>query len=148
MVAPKVLHVALSTELIANHLYATSYVSIQTALHDYDLIPEAVYPTQIYSEVIVQYCLHLLFIICQYFCKLTKYRYACIDMIKVEQYIIEFAEDHPISSPADLYNSSKEIRGQYMQWSLVQLVSKETVVRVRRGLCKLPQKHPANRYFF
>ena len=46
MVAPNVSRVALSTELIANHLYAPSYVSMQTALRYYGLIPEAVYTTQ------------------------------------------------------------------------------------------------------
>ena len=43
---PKVSHVALSTELIANQLYTPSYVSMQTALRYYGLIPEAVYTTQ------------------------------------------------------------------------------------------------------
>ena len=46
VVAPNVSHVVLSTELIANHLYAPSYVSMQTALRYYGLIPEAVYTTQ------------------------------------------------------------------------------------------------------
>lgn len=46
VVAPEVSRVALSTELIANHLYAPSYVSMQTALRYYGLIPEAVYTTQ------------------------------------------------------------------------------------------------------
>lgn len=46
VVAPKVSRVALSTELIANHLYTPSYVSMQTALRYYGLIPEAVYTTQ------------------------------------------------------------------------------------------------------
>ena len=46
LVAPNVSRVALSTELIANHLYAPSYVSMQTALRYYGLIPEAVYTTQ------------------------------------------------------------------------------------------------------
>lgn len=46
VVNPKVSRVALSTELIANHLYAPSYVSMQTALRYYGLIPEAVYTTQ------------------------------------------------------------------------------------------------------
>ena len=46
VVSPKVSRVALSTELIANHLYAPSYVSKQTALRYYGLIPEAVYTTQ------------------------------------------------------------------------------------------------------
>ena len=45
VVAPNVSRVALSTELIANHLYAPSYVSMQTALRYYGLIPEAVYTT-------------------------------------------------------------------------------------------------------
>ena len=36
----------LSSEVIANHLYAPSYVSMQTALRYYGLIPEAVYTTQ------------------------------------------------------------------------------------------------------
>lgn len=44
--SPKVSHTSLSTELIANHLYAPSYVSMQTALRYYGLIPEAVYVTQ------------------------------------------------------------------------------------------------------
>ena len=43
VVAPNVSRVALSTELIANHLYAPSYVSMQTALRYYGLIPEAVH---------------------------------------------------------------------------------------------------------
>ena len=36
----------LSNELIANHLYAPSYVSMSTALRYYGLIPEAVYANQ------------------------------------------------------------------------------------------------------
>ena len=36
----------LSTELIANHLYAPSYISMSTALRYYGLIPEAVYVHQ------------------------------------------------------------------------------------------------------
>lgn len=46
VVNPDVSHVPLSTELIANHLYAPSYVSMSTALRYYGLIPEAVYCTQ------------------------------------------------------------------------------------------------------
>ena len=46
VVSPNVSRVALSTELVANHLYAPSYVSMQTALRYYGLIPEAVYTTQ------------------------------------------------------------------------------------------------------
>lgn len=46
VVDPKVSRVALSTELIANHLYAPSYVSMQTALRYYGLIPEAIYTMQ------------------------------------------------------------------------------------------------------
>ncbi len=44
--SPEVTGVALSTELIANHLYAPSYVSMSSALRYYGLIPEAVYVTQ------------------------------------------------------------------------------------------------------
>lgn len=36
----------LSTELIANHLYSPSYISMSSALHYYGLIPEAVYTIQ------------------------------------------------------------------------------------------------------
>ena len=36
----------LSSELIANHLYAPSYISMSTALRYYGLIPEAVYVHQ------------------------------------------------------------------------------------------------------
>ena len=46
VVSPKISRVSLSTELIANHLYAPSYVSIHTALRYYGMIPEAVYVTQ------------------------------------------------------------------------------------------------------
>ena len=46
VVNPKVSRVALSTELIANHLYFPSYISMQTALRYYGLIPEAVYTIQ------------------------------------------------------------------------------------------------------
>lgn len=46
VVDPKISRVALSTEMIANHLYTPSYVSMQTALRYYGLIPEAVYTTQ------------------------------------------------------------------------------------------------------
>lgn len=44
--SPEVAGVALSTELIANHLYAPSYVSMSSALRYYGLIPEAVYVSQ------------------------------------------------------------------------------------------------------
>ena len=43
IVAPNVSRVALSTEQIASHLYAPSYVSMQTALRYYGLIPKVVY---------------------------------------------------------------------------------------------------------
>ena len=46
VVNPKLSKTALSTELIANHLYAPSYVSMSSALRYYGLIPEAVYSTQ------------------------------------------------------------------------------------------------------
>ena len=46
VVDPKISRIPLSTELVANHLYAPSYVSMQTALRYYGLIPEAVYTTQ------------------------------------------------------------------------------------------------------
>lgn len=46
VVNPKISRVSLSTELIANHLYAPSYVSMHTALRYYGMIPEAVYVTQ------------------------------------------------------------------------------------------------------
>ena len=44
--SPEVTGVTLSTELIANHLYAPSYVSMSSALRYYGLIPEAVYTIQ------------------------------------------------------------------------------------------------------
>ncbi len=43
---PEITGVALSTELIANHLYTPSYISMSTALRYYGLIPESVYITQ------------------------------------------------------------------------------------------------------
>lgn len=43
VVAPEVSHQALSLELIANHLYGPSYVSLQSALSYFGLIPERVY---------------------------------------------------------------------------------------------------------
>ncbi len=43
---PAVSGVPLCTELIANHLYAPSYVSMSTALRYYGLIPEAVFTIQ------------------------------------------------------------------------------------------------------
>ncbi len=39
-------HKPLSTELIANHIYAPSYVSMMSALRYYGLIPEMVFTTQ------------------------------------------------------------------------------------------------------
>lgn len=44
--SPEVTGKALSTELIANHLYAPSYVSMSSALRYYSLIPETVYTNQ------------------------------------------------------------------------------------------------------
>lgn len=44
--SPDVTGKTLSTELIANHLYAPSYVSMSSALSYYGLIPEAVYIMQ------------------------------------------------------------------------------------------------------
>jgi len=61
-------------------------------------------------------------------------------MTKVEQHIIEFAKGVRLFTPADLYNSSKEISRQHMQWTLVQLVSKGTISRVKCGLYKLSEK--------
>lgn len=43
---PEVTGSALSTELIANHLYTPSYISMSSALRYYGLIPEEVYITQ------------------------------------------------------------------------------------------------------
>lgn len=43
---PEITGKILSTELIANHLYAPSYVSMSSALRYYSLIPEAVYTKQ------------------------------------------------------------------------------------------------------
>lgn len=44
--SPVITGKALSVELVANHLYAPSYVSLSSALRYYGLIPEAVYTTQ------------------------------------------------------------------------------------------------------
>lgn len=44
--SPEITGKTLSTELIANHLYAPSYVSMSSALRYYGLIPEAVYTKQ------------------------------------------------------------------------------------------------------
>ena len=41
--SPEITGKTLSTELIANHLYAPSYVSMSSALRYYGLIPEEVY---------------------------------------------------------------------------------------------------------
>ena len=46
VVSPQQSGVAISTELIANHLYGPSYVSMHSALHYYGLIPEMVYTMQ------------------------------------------------------------------------------------------------------
>jgi len=46
VVNPTVSRVALSTELIANHIYAPSYISMSSALRYYGLIPETVYAIQ------------------------------------------------------------------------------------------------------
>ena len=44
--SPEITGKTLSTELIANHLYAPSYVSMSSALRYYGLIPEEVYAKQ------------------------------------------------------------------------------------------------------
>ncbi len=44
--SPEITGKTLSTELIANHLYAPSYVSMSSALRYYGLIPEEVYTMQ------------------------------------------------------------------------------------------------------
>lgn len=46
VVNPEYSGLALSSELIANHIYAPSYISMSTALRYYGLIPEAVYVHQ------------------------------------------------------------------------------------------------------
>ena len=43
VVAPNVHHLTISKELIANHLYGPSYISFESALSYYHLIPERVY---------------------------------------------------------------------------------------------------------
>ena len=44
VVSPKVHHREISSELVANHLYRPSYISFESALSYYGLIPERVYP--------------------------------------------------------------------------------------------------------
>lgn len=44
--SPKVSRIGLAPFLLANHIYGPSYVSMQTALRYYGLIPEAVYSVQ------------------------------------------------------------------------------------------------------
>ena len=46
VVNPEITGKALSTELIANHIYAPSYVSMSSALRYYGLIPETVFTMQ------------------------------------------------------------------------------------------------------
>ena len=46
VVSPKMSGQRLSTELIANHIYGPSYVSMESALRYYGLIPESVYLTR------------------------------------------------------------------------------------------------------
>ncbi len=46
IVNPEISGLVVSTELIANHLCSPSYVSMETALRHYGLIPEAVYSTR------------------------------------------------------------------------------------------------------
>lgn len=46
VVDPSVSRQVLSTELIANHIYTPSYISMSSALRYYGLIPETVYTTQ------------------------------------------------------------------------------------------------------
>lgn len=46
VVNPQLTGKVLSTELVANHLYAPSYISMSSALRYYGLIPEAVYTQQ------------------------------------------------------------------------------------------------------
>lgn len=46
VVNPEITGKPLSMELMANHIYAPSYVSMSSALRYYGLIPEAVYETQ------------------------------------------------------------------------------------------------------
>ncbi len=46
VVAPKIHKQRLSKELIANHLYGLSYLSLESALSYYGLIPERVYSTR------------------------------------------------------------------------------------------------------
>ena len=43
VVSPKVHNLEISRELVANHLYRPSYISLETALSYYGLIPERVY---------------------------------------------------------------------------------------------------------
>jgi len=45
VVSPKVHNQEISLELVANHLYRPSYISLETALSYYGLIPERVYST-------------------------------------------------------------------------------------------------------
>lgn len=46
VVSPEISDKQLSTELIANHIYTPSYISMSSALRYYGLIPETVYMTQ------------------------------------------------------------------------------------------------------
>ncbi len=46
VINPSITRLPISTELIANHIYSPSYVSMSSALRYYGLIPEAVYTVQ------------------------------------------------------------------------------------------------------
>ena len=46
VVSPEIHQLPISKELIANHLYGPSYVSLETALSFYGMIPERVYSTR------------------------------------------------------------------------------------------------------
>ncbi len=45
IVSPEITNQSISKELIANHLYGPSYISLETALSFYGIIPERVYTT-------------------------------------------------------------------------------------------------------
>ena len=46
VVSPKVHHDEISSELVANHLYGPSYISLESALSYWGIIPERVYSTR------------------------------------------------------------------------------------------------------
>ena len=103
---------ALSSELIANHLYAPSYISMSTALRYYGLIPEAVY---VHQSMTVKHSRNYLTPVGSYDYKYISRKAFSIGVRSMNKGDYAFLIASPEKALCDLIANSSKVILSYMQ---------------------------------